>query len=43
MLDNELLGKEMIKTYTRYRFSTELLHINEEDINKYLVLKELID
>jgi len=43
MLDNELLGKEMIKMYTRYRFDTELLPINEEDINKYLVLKELID
>ena len=43
MLDNNLLGREMIKLYIRRRFDTELLRIDEEDINKYLVLKELVD
>lgn len=43
MLDSGLLDKEILKNYIRHRFDTELLHVNEEDIDKYLVLKELVD
>lgn len=43
MLDSGLLDKEILKNYIKRRFDTELLPINQEDIDKYLVLKELVD
>ena len=43
MLDMELLDKGALDYYIKRRFDTELLHVNKEDIDKYLVLKELVD
>ena len=43
MLDSKLLSRRTIEKYTRYKFDTELLCVNQEDIDKYLVLKELVD